>query len=208
MSDLSALISIGLVQVVAVISPGPSFLITARTSVAKSRSDGIKVALGLAAGTVVWSSLALLGLNAVFHALPMVFTVMKFVGALFILWIAWQIFRHAAEPVDLGGNGAGDTYNPFLKGFTTQMSNPKAAVFFGSIFIAMLPAVIPPWLAFALIAVVTFNEIWWYTIVALFFGAGPVRRFYLRAKLWLDRATGLFLGALGLRLLWAAGEQA
>ena len=208
MSDLSALISIGLVQVVAVISPGPSFLITARTSVAKSRADGIKVALGLAAGTVVWSSLALLGLNAVFHALPMVFTVMKFVGALFILWIAWQIFRHAAEPVDLGGNGAGDTYNPFLKGFTTQMSNPKAAVFFGSIFIAMLPAVIPPWLAFALIAVVTFNEIWWYTIVALFFGAGPVRRFYLRAKLWLDRATGLFLGALGLRLLWAAGEQA
>lgn len=208
MSDLSALISIGLVQIVAVISPGPSFLITARTSVAKSRSDGIKVALGLAAGTVVWSSLALLGLNAVFHALPMVFTVMKFVGALFILWIAWQIFRHAAEPVDLGGNGAGDTYNPFLKGFTTQMSNPKAAVFFGSIFIAMLPAVIPPWLAFALIAVVTFNEIWWYTIVALFFGAGPVRRFYLRAKLWLDRATGLFLGALGLRLLWAAGEQA
>lgn len=208
MSDLSALISIGLVQIVAVISPGPSFLITARTSVAKSRSDGIKVALGLAAGTVVWSSLALLGLNAVFHALPMVFTVMKFVGALFILWIAWQIFRHAVEPVDLGGNGAGDTYNPFLKGFTTQMSNPKAAVFFGSIFIAMLPAVIPPWLAFALIAVVTFNEIWWYTIVALFFGAGPVRRFYLRAKLWLDRATGLFLGALGLRLLWAAGEQA
>ena len=208
MSDLSALISIGLVQIVAVISPGPSFLITARTSVAKSRSDGIKVALGLAAGTVVWSSLALLGLNAVFHALPMVFTVMKFVGALFILWIAWQIFRHAAEPVDLDGNGAGDTYNPFLKGFTTQMSNPKAAVFFGSIFIAMLPAVIPPWLAFALIAVVTFNEIWWYTIVALFFGAGPVRRFYLRAKLWLDRATGLFLGALGLRLLWAAGEQA
>ena len=208
MSDISALISIGLVQIVAVISPGPSFLITARTSVAKSRGDGIKVALGLAAGTVVWSSLALLGLNTVFHALPMVFTAMKFVGALFILWIAWQIFRHAAEPVDLGGNGASDNYNPFFKGFTTQMSNPKAAVFFGSIFIAMLPAVIPPWLAFALIAVVTFNEIWWYTIVALFFGAGAVRRFYLRAKLWLDRATGLFLGALGLRLLWAAREAA
>ena len=208
MSDISALISIGLVQIVAVISPGPSFLITARTSVAKSRGDGIKVALGLAAGTVVWSSLALLGLNTVFHALPMVFTAMKFVGALFILWIAWQIFRHAAEPVDLGGNGASDNYNPFFKGFTTQMSNPKAAVFFGSIFIAMLPAVIPPWLAFALIAVVTFNEIWWYTIVALFFGAGAVRRFYLRAKLWLDRATGLFLGALGLRLLSAAREAA
>jgi threonine/homoserine/homoserine lactone efflux protein len=207
MSELSTLISIGLVQVVAVISPGPSFLITARTSVAKSRADGIKVALGLAAGTVVWSSLALLGLNAVFHALPAVFMAMKIVGALFILWIAYQIFRHAAEPVEIGVS-VGATTNPFLKGFTTQMSNPKAAVFFGSIFIAMLPSDIPLWMIAALIAVVTFNEIWWYTIVALFFGAGPVRRFYIKAKAWIDRVTGLFLGALALRLLWGAREAA
>ena len=208
MSELSTLISIGLVQVVAVISPGPSFLITARTSVAKSRADGIKVALGLAAGTVVWSSLALLGLNAVFHALPAVFVAMKVVGALFILWIAYQIFRHAAEPVEIIESSGGATTNPFLKGFTTQMSNPKAAVFFGSIFIAMLPSEIPLWMTVALIVVVTFNEIWWYTIVALFFGAGPVRRFYIRAKVWIDRVTGLFLGALGLRLLWGAREAA
>ena len=208
MSELSTLISIGLVQVVAVISPGPSFLITARTSVAKSRADGIKVALGLAAGTVVWSSLALLGLNAVFHALPAIFMAMKVVGALFILWIAYQIFRHAAEPVEIIEGGGGATTNPFLKGFTTQMSNPKAAVFFGSIFIAMLPSDIPLWMTVALIVLVTFNEIWWYTIVALFFGAGSMRRFYIKAKVWIDRVTGLFLGALGLRLLWAARDAA
>jgi threonine efflux protein len=205
--EISALISIGLVQMLAVISPGPSFLITARTAVAKSRFDGFKVALGLAAGTVVWSSLALLGLNAVFHALPAVFIAMKIVGALFILWIAYQIFRHAAEPVEIGGEN-GTASNPFLKGFTTQMSNPKAAVFFGSIFIAMLPNVIPLWMTLALIALVTFNEIWWYTIVALFFGAGPVRRFYILAKVWIDRVTGLFLGGLGLRLLWGARDAA
>jgi threonine/homoserine/homoserine lactone efflux protein len=44
--------------------------------------------------------------------------------------------------------------------------------------------------------------------VALFFRAGPVRRIYIRAKAWIDRVTGLFLGALGLRLLWAAREAA
>jgi threonine/homoserine/homoserine lactone efflux protein len=207
-AELSSLISIGLVQIVAVISPGPSFLITARTSVASSRLDGVMVGLGIAAGTVVWSSLALLGLNAIFHALPAVFMAMKVVGALFILWVAYQIFRHAAEPaeIELSSDNAGS--HPFVKGFTTQMSNPKAAVFFGSIFVAMLPSDIPLWMILALIAIVTFNEIWWYTIVALFFGAGPVRRFYIRAKVWIDRATGLFLGALGLRLLWAARESA
>ncbi len=80
-SSLLTLASIGLIQLLAVISPGPSFLITARTAVAQSRADGIKVALGLGAGTVIWSAGALLGLNAVFHAVPVLFTAMKIAGA-------------------------------------------------------------------------------------------------------------------------------
>ncbi len=204
-SDLLTLVSIGLIQLLAVISPGPSFLITARTAVAHSRLDGFKVALGLGAGTVIWSSAALLGLNAVFHAVPVLFMAMKVAGALFLLYIAFMIFRHAAEPLKIEG-GADAAGHPFVKGFLTQIANPKVAVFFGSIFIAMLPANVPLWMTLALIAIVSFNEVWWYTVVALFFGSGPVRRFYLKAKVWIDRITGLFLGALGLRLLWSARD--
>jgi threonine/homoserine/homoserine lactone efflux protein len=204
-SELLTLLSIGAIQLLAVISPGPSFLITARTAVAQSRADGLKVALGLGAGTVIWSSAALLGLNAVFHAVPVLFMAMKVAGALFLLYIAFMIFRHAAEPLKIDGSGE-RLANPFLKGFLTQIANPKVAVFFGSIFIAMLPAQVPPWMVLALIAIVTINEVCWYSVVALFFGAGPVRSFYLRAKAWIDRVTGLFLGALGLRMLWSARD--
>lgn len=204
-SDVLTLISIGMIQLLAVISPGPSFLITARTAVAQSRTDGVKVALGLGAGTVIWSAAALLGLNAVFHAVPMLFMAMKIAGALFLLYIAWMIFRHAAEPLKIEGGGE-RLANPFLKGFLTQIANPKVVVFFGSVFIAMLPANVPIWMVLALILIVSFNEVWWYSVVALFFGSGPVRSFYLRAKAWIDRVTGLFLGALGLRLLWSARE--
>ena len=105
-----------------------------------------------------------------------------------------------------GGDGAAD--HPFVNGFLTQIANPKVAVFFGSIFIAMLPADVPPWMTLALIAIVTFNEVWWYSAVAFFFSSGPIRGFYLRAKIWIDRVTGLFLGSLGLRLLWAARQAA
>ena len=204
-SDLLTLLSIGLIQLLAVISPGPSFLITARTAVAQSRADGVKVALGLGAGTVIWSSAALLGLNAVFHAVPVLFMGMKIAGALFLLYIAYMIFRHAAEPLKIDG-AVENTGNPFVKGFLTQIANPKVAVFFGSIFIAMLPAQVPLWMTLALIFIVSFNEVWWYSAVSLFFGSGPVRNFYLRAKAWIDRVTGLFLGALGLRLLWSAKD--
>lgn len=204
-SDLLTLLSIGFIQLLAVISPGPSFLITARTAVAHSRLDGIKVAFGLGAGTVVWSTAALLGLNAVFHAVPVLFMAMKIGGALFLLYIAWMIFTHAAEPLKIA-QGEGPAGNPFLKGFLTQISNPKVAVFLGSVLLAMLPPHLPVWMTVALIVIFTVNEIWWYSAVSLFFASGPVRAFYLRAKVWIDRITGLFLGALGLRLLWSARD--
>jgi threonine/homoserine/homoserine lactone efflux protein len=181
-SYLLSLLSIGLVQLLAVISPGPSFLITARTAVARSRTDGVKVALGLGAGTVVWAVAALLGLNVLFRALPPLFMAMKIVGALFLLWVAFQIFRHAADPIAFDGPKGEAVSNPFMKGFLTQISNPKVAVFFGSIFIAMLPAQVPLWMTLALVVIVTCNEVWWYSVVALFFGSGRVRQFYIGAK--------------------------
>jgi threonine/homoserine/homoserine lactone efflux protein len=206
--ELLTLLTIGLVQVVAVISPGPSFLITARTAVAQSRLDGVKVAFGVGAGSAIWAAAALLGLNVIFQAVPLLFTAMKIFGALFLVWIAFQIFIHARDPVVLDGAQGEVTASPFLKGLVTQVSNPKAAVFFGSIFIALLPSAVPLWMIVALIVMTALNEIWWFSIVALFFGAGPVRRFYIRAKIWIDRVTGLFLGLLGVRLLWAARESA
>lgn len=223
-SDLLTLLSIGLIQLLAVISPGPSFLITARTAVAQSRADGIKVALGLGAGTVVWSSAALLGLNAVFHAVPVLFMGMKVAGSLFLLYLAFRLLmssdKGARKAVQEGKvskddaaddplrvEGAGEKLgNPFVKGFLTQISNPKVVVFFGSIFIAMLPAQVPLWMTLALIFIVSFNEVWWYSVVALFFGSGPVRNFYMKARVWIDRVTGAFLGVLGLRMLWSARE--
>ena len=206
--ELLTLFSIGFVQLLAVISPGPSFLITARTAVARSRIEGVKVAAGLSLGTVVWSGGALFGLNVLFHAVPALFLAMKVAGALFLLWIAWQIFRHAAEPLDMQMAADGNHGNSFWKGVWVQLSNPKVIVFFGSIFVAMLPENPPLWLLLALLFIVSFNEFWWYSAVALFFGSGPVRRIYLKSKAWIDRATGLFLGALGLRLLWGLREAA
>jgi RhtB (resistance to homoserine/threonine) family protein len=207
--NLLTLAMIGFIHILAVVSPGPSFLITARTAVARSRADGIKVALGLGAGSIVWAAAALLGLNLLFRHFPWLFVGMKVAGALYLLWIAYQIFRHAADPVDMNERAHDETgHNPLVRGFLTQLANPKVVVFFGSIFVAMLPSEVPGWMIVALIAIVTVNEVGWYSLVSLFFGSPPVRRFYLAAKRWIDRVTGAFLGILGLRLLWRAADPA
>jgi threonine/homoserine/homoserine lactone efflux protein len=211
MSSLSpeviVLLSIGLAQLAAVISPGPSFILTARTAVARSRIEGIKVAAGLTAGTVIWAGAVLFGLSALLQAVPALLTVVKIAGALFLCWIAWKIFVHAKEPLEME-TGEAAKGSSFMRGLFVQLGNPKVMAFFGSIFVAMFPANPPLWMILAIWLIVSFNEFWWYTVVALFFGTGPVKTFYLRAKSWIDRITGVFLGVLGLRLLWGAIEEA
>jgi threonine/homoserine/homoserine lactone efflux protein len=208
-TNIATLATIGFVHLLAVMSPGPRFLITASTAVARSRADGVKVALGLGAGTIVWSAAALFGLNVLFRHFPWLFIGMKVAGALFLLWIAFQILQHAGDPVEVNERTSNDdARNPLLLGFLTQSSNPKVAVFFGSVFIAILPNEVPGWMVPTLIAIVAMNEIVWYSLVSLLFGSSPVRHFYLTAKHWIDRATAAFLGVLGLRLLWRAGEAA
>jgi threonine/homoserine/homoserine lactone efflux protein len=206
--NLLTLATIGMVHLAAAMSPGPSFLITARTAVARSRADGVKVALGIGLGTIVWSSVALMGLNFLSQQYHWLFIFFRVAGALYLLWIACQIFWHAADPVEMNWAGQEIENDPLLRGFLTQISNPKVAVFFGSIFVAMLPGEVPGWMVVMLIAIVTMNEILWYSVVSLFFGSSPVRRVYLVAKRWIDRVTGAFLGLLSLRLLWQAGDAA
>lgn len=200
-TELLALSSIGAVQLLAVMSPGPSFLVTVRTAVARSRRDGLMVALGLGTGTFVWASATLLGLDALFRLMPWLFVAMKLGGALYLLWLAVALLRHAADPVVLAEGDGRSEGSPFLRGLSTQLANPKVVVFFGSIFVAMLPADRPAWMTASLLAVVTINEIGWYSAMALLFGGGGARTLYFRTKRWIDRATGGFLGLLGLRLL-------
>jgi RhtB (resistance to homoserine/threonine) family protein len=208
-ANVLTLATIGLVHFLAAMSPGPSFLATAQTAAARSRAEGIKVALGLGAGTTVWSAAAILGLNFLFSRVHWLFMGMKVGGALFLLWTACRIFRHAADPFEMReGANIEKGHSALVRGFLIHISNPKVVVFFGSIFVAMLPSEVPAWMTVVLIAILTMNEIVWYSLVSLFFGSSPVRRLYLITKRWLDRATGAFLGLLGLRLLWQASEAA
>ncbi len=206
MSELLTLASVGFVQLLGAMSPGPSFLLTAQTAAAGTRRDGVMVALGLGLGAALWAFAALFGLNLLFQKSPVIYAAMRLAGALFLMWIGFRIFRNAAKPLSLGADEGGLAQNPFVKGLLLQISNPKVVMFFSSIFIAMLPKETPVWMLIALVGIVFCNDLWWYSLVGVFFASGPVRGYYLRAKLWLDRIMGLALGGLGLKLLGSLRE--
>ena len=92
----------------------------------------------------------------------------------------------------------------FVRALLLQLSNPKIMVFFGSVFLSVLPQDMPGWMEGAVLALVAFNEFTWFALLALLFSGGTARAFYRRAKFWLDRIMGGALALLGLRLALSA----
>ncbi|WP_448204799.1 LysE family translocator [Azospirillum sp. sgz302134] len=206
-----ALLSILGALTVGAMSPGPSFVLVARTSIAVSRRAGLAAALGMGVGGVAFATLALLGLHTLLTQVGWLYLVLKLAGGLYLLHLAVRIWRGAAEPITVPGGADGEQQpagvgRSFLFALATQLSNPKTAIVYGSIFAALLPAAPPVWVMLTLPPAVFLIEAGWYTIVAIAFSAGRPRAAYLRSKAWIDRLAASVIGALGVRLAFEAAR--
>ncbi|HKQ27303.1 MAG TPA: LysE family transporter [Burkholderiales bacterium] len=202
---LVAVLSIAGAITLGAMSPGPSFVLVARTSVARSRADGLWMALAMGIGGAVFAVLALLGVHAVLSTVPLLYGVLKLLGGAYLLYLGWNMWREAAKPVALA-ELAPTSQRSFWLGLLTQMSNPKTAVVYASVFVSLLPQHMPMWAALALPPLIFCIEAGWYAIVALALSAAAPAAAYLRWKVSIDRAAGGVMGLLGLKLIYDAGH--
>jgi threonine/homoserine/homoserine lactone efflux protein len=189
------------------ISPGPSFVLVARTAMVVSRIDGLSTAIGMGAGGVIFSVLVLFGLQAVLASVPWLYLALKLAGGLYLIYLAAKIWRGAKELIVIPGNEEElprSATKSFLLGLFTQLSNPKTAVVYGSIFAALLPHNLSPSTILVLPFLVFLIEAGWYSVVALMLSSTSSRATYLRSKMHIDRITGGVMGFLGLKLLTTA----
>ncbi|MDR5836820.1 LysE family transporter [Caballeronia sp. LZ034LL] len=191
--------------------PGPSFVVVARNSIGVSRADGLATALGMGVGGIFFGGIALAGLYTLLVAVEWLYVALKAAGGLYLVYIAWNIWRGAARPMEVPISSDASSRKPsagrsFWLGLSTQLSNPKTAIWYGSIFAALLPQHPPLWCYFVLPPMVFAIETGWYTIVALGFSSKRPRELYLRAKKWIDRVAAGVIAALGLRLLLTASK--
>src|ERR1035437_8952527 len=89
---------------VGVVSPGPSFVMVARTAVATSRAHGVSAAFGMGAGGMLFGAAALLGLQAVFLEVPSIYLGLKVVGGLYLCYLGIRIFMSAKLPLAMNGD--------------------------------------------------------------------------------------------------------
>jgi threonine/homoserine/homoserine lactone efflux protein len=205
MEGLLAVLSIAGAITLGAMSPGPSFVLVARTSVARSRADGLAMALAMGVGGALFALAALAGVHVVLATVPVLYALLKLLGGLYLVYLAWVLWRHAAKPIELEKVGTG-SQRSFWLGLATQLSNPKTAVVYASVFVSLLPAELPLWAALLLPLAVFCIEAGWYSIVALALSAPAPAAAYLRWKRWIDRAAGGVMGLLGLKLILTRPE--
>ena len=198
-------VTLAAIHALAVMSPGPTFVVQLRTAVSHGFGRAAVAALGFGVGAAIWGGAALMGLAALFQIAPVLLTGLKVLGGLFLIFIGAMMWRHAAAPLpDLHAGGAAPALTArraFQLGVLTSMSNPKVAVFFGAVFVGLVPPTATT-LDFALIlALVIVVESLWYIAVGGLFSAPQARAVYERAKAGIDRAFGGVLTLLGLRIM-------
>lgn len=195
---IDSLIAFNLVLLAALASPGAALLYAIKTTVAAGRAAGLATGIGLGFMAACWTLAALLGLEGLFRLFPWTYTILKVGGALYLIWIAIQTWRHARDPV---GETERATGRAFLSGLLINAGNPKSMLFAA----AVIVVVFPQGLAARDIAVIVVNhfvlEVLFYGLIALFLSSPPARRGYMSAKPILDRIAATLLGALGIRLL-------
>jgi threonine/homoserine/homoserine lactone efflux protein len=202
----AALLGIAVALTFGAMSPGPSFIMVARTSVAVSRRDGFAAAVGMGVGGVLFSAIALLGLISILTAIPLLHFGLKVLGGTYLIYLGYRIWQGARQPLVLENTPLQDRptqpWRSFVLGLATQVSNPKTAVVYASIFASLLPSKVPPVVLIALPILIFAIETSWYSVVALVLSAPSPRAHYLASKAWLDRAAGAIMSLLGLNLIF------
>jgi threonine/homoserine/homoserine lactone efflux protein len=205
MESLFAVLAVLGAVLLGAVSPGPSFVMVARTAIAISRRGGLATALGMGIGSLIFAGAALLGLHALLTSVPWLYLAIKIAGGTYLLYLAFRLWIGADDRISIGEVCAGTTqrgiFRSFIFGLITQLSNPKTAVWYASIFTAFLSANQPRGLAVIILPMIFLIETGWYAFVALLFSSARPRSSYLRLKPRIDRAAAGIMGLLGLKLI-------
>lgn len=184
------------------LSPGPGILYVAARTIAGGRGEGLASSLGTAIGGLVHVLAGAIGVSALVMASAEAFTLLKLVGALYLVWIGWKTMRDARTPLPSDAPSIGNR-RAFRDGILVEALNPKTAAFF----LAFLPQFVDPsgtvWLQFAALGLisVTLNTA---VDVSVVLAASRARSFVLGQPTFVRRlrtGAGLAIAGLGVSLL-------
>lgn len=199
---MQELLSVALITLLAVISPGADFALVTRNSFACGRAMGLWTTLGIGAGVQIHVFYTMLGVGLIIATQPSLLSALKIVGAAYLIYIGYQTYR--STPI----TSTNDALNPitpspfqaFRMGLLTNALNPKTTLFVVSTYSQIVQPDTPLWLQYAYGLFMSLAHWLWFTLVTVFFSSPNLRSRMLHHKINIDRGIGLTLSALGVLL--------
>ncbi|RDU98320.1 LysE family translocator [Trinickia dinghuensis] len=211
MHYLPILLQIAVIYLIAAASPGPNFFMITQLSLAGRRSLGAASALGVCTASMLWVTLAMLGMAAVLQKLEWLYAGIRIAGAVYLVYFGLKLLRSstrrdsapqapaaAVEPI---AHDAAAWRRAYRSGFITCATNPKSLAFWTSVFATMFPAHAPLWFYGAVFATVGSLSAGWYTSMAFMFAAERTQRGYRKLRRPIDAFCGAALVGLGAKLV-------
>ncbi|MGF6192352.1 threonine export protein RhtC [Serratia sp. 2723] len=205
---LMLFLMVAMVHLIALISPGPDFFFVSQTAASRSRREAMMGVVGISLGVMVWASVALLGLNLILQKMAWLHQIIMVGGGLYLCWMGWQLLRSArsqngqtapAAEVKVALPKPGRS---FIRGLLTNLSNPKAVIYFGSVFSLFVGEDVGAGARWGLFALITGETFIWFTLVAIIFALPAMRRGYQRMAKWIDGLAGVLFTGFGLHLIF------
>lgn len=192
----------------AVISPGPDFAVVMRHSITYGRKAAIITSVGIALGLLIHIAYSLLGLGLVIKATPWLFNLLIYLAAGYLLYLGIGAIRSSA-PQNTASVGPDVTAQSTIKnakafwvGVLTNGLNPKATLFFLSLFALAVSIDTPLEVKFLYGVYMVIATGLWFSFLSLILSAGKVRYFFNQNGYWFDRIMGVILIALAGKIVF------
>jgi threonine/homoserine/homoserine lactone efflux protein len=204
MPPIEVLLAFAATTAVFAFIPGPAMLYAAARTMAGGRRAGLMAVLGIHLGAYVHVIAAAAGLSALFHAVPVAYTVVKLAGALYLIWLGISMFRAPAPSESVPDVTPKSARKAFVESIAVEVLNPKTAIFF----MAFLPQFVdgegslPLWAQLTLLGAIV-NATFTFADVVCVFLAGFIMtklKGSNAARMLLQRAGGTILVGLGLQV--------
>lgn len=186
--------------------PGADFAMVLRQAVVHGRRAAIMTSAGVATSILVHGSYTLLGVGVIVGQSLLVFNILKWAGAAYLVWLAIAALRspppQPPEIVDSATMQRGDM-TAFALGFLTNLLNPKAVLFFLALFTTLVSAHTSGQAKVIYVGSMALILFAWFALVSVFFTTASVRQGFFRFGRWFNRITGITFLALAVRVALA-----
>ena len=199
---MAEIIAVSTIAIFMAMLPGADFIMVTRTSIYNGRLAGLYMSLGMCLSVCIHASYSIAGLAVVIASSAWLFSAIKYLGAAYLIYIAWQLLATPKLSNKVQSNTT-TQISPFIAlrlGFTCNILNPKTSIFFLSIFTQVVSVDTPLIMQVSYGLIIMFAHFIWYCGVALLLSHPKMLPHFNRQKQKIDKVAGFILMLIAIKL--------